>query len=116
MVWFALTSKHLAILHEETLLLNRLISDLRLLSIAESGELVLDKQRVDLASFLPGMLDKYQPAAKEKKIKLEYQPQSDLPIIMIDRDRITQVITNLIANSLNFTSVYFCDDKECTTD
>jgi len=95
--------KHLAILHEETLLLNRLISDLRLLSIAESGELVLDRQNVDLSSFLPKILDKFQPAALEKKIRMEYQQDSSLSKVMIDPDRITQVVMNLIANSMNFT-------------
>ncbi|MGB8253407.1 MAG: ATP-binding protein, partial [Anaerolineaceae bacterium] len=95
--------KHLAILHNETLLLNRLISDLRLLSIAESGELVLDRQNVDLSSFLPKILGKYQPSAVGKKIKLEYQQESRLSKVRIDPDRISQVIMNLIANALNFT-------------
>jgi two-component system OmpR family sensor kinase len=95
--------KHLAILHEESLLLNRLISDLRLLSIAEAGELVLEKQPTDLSHFLPGLLDKFKPAAQEKKIKLEYHQESDLPVLLIDPDRIAQVVTNLIANALNYT-------------
>jgi signal transduction histidine kinase len=97
--------KHLAILHEESLLLNRLIADLRLLSVAESGELVLEKQATDLSRFLPGLLDKFKPAALEKKIKLEYHQESDLPVLLIDPDRITQVVTNLIANALNYTPV-----------
>ncbi|MBN2678213.1 MAG: HAMP domain-containing protein [Anaerolineaceae bacterium] len=96
-------SEHLAILHEESLLLNRLISDLRLLSIAESGELVLEKQSTDLSRFLPGLLDKFKPAALEKSIRLEYHQDSDLPSVIIDSDRIAQVVTNLVANALNYT-------------
>lgn len=95
--------KHLAILHEESLLLNRLISDLRLLSVAEAGELVLEKQPTDLARYLPGLLDKFKPAALEKKIKLEFHQESNLPVVLIDPDRIAQVVTNLIANALNYT-------------
>jgi signal transduction histidine kinase len=95
--------KHLAVLHEESLLLNRLISDLRLLTVAEAGELVLEKQPTDLVRYLPGLLDKFKPAAQEKKIKLEYHQESDLPVVLIDPDRIAQVITNLIANALNYT-------------
>jgi signal transduction histidine kinase len=95
--------KHLAVLHEESLLLNRLISDLRLLSVAEAGELVLEKQPTDLSHFLPGLLDKFKPAAQEKKIKLEYHQECDLPSILIDPDRIAQVVTNLVANALNYT-------------
>jgi signal transduction histidine kinase len=95
--------KHLAILHEETLLLNRLISDLRLLSVAEAGELVLDMHSIDPSSFLPKMLDKVQPAALEKKIRLEYQQESRLPKVLMDPDRVTQVVMNLIANAMNFT-------------
>jgi two-component system sensor histidine kinase BaeS len=95
--------EHLSILHEESLLLNRLIADLRLLSIAEAGELVLEEQPMDLSRFLPGLLDKFTPAALEKDIRLEYHQDSDLPEILIDPDRIVQVITNLIANALNYT-------------
>ncbi len=94
---------HLAILHEESLLLNRLIADLRLLSIAEAGELVLEKQPTDLSHFLPNLLDKFKPAALDKKIQLDYHQDSELPAVLIDPDRIAQVITNLIANALNYT-------------
>jgi two-component system OmpR family sensor kinase len=96
-------ASHLAILHEESLLLNRLISDLRLLSVAESGELVLEKQPVEMSTFLPGLLDKFKPAALEKKIHLEHQLSPDLPRVLIDSDRIAQVVTNLVANALNYT-------------
>jgi signal transduction histidine kinase len=95
--------EHLAILHEESLLLSRLISDLRLLSVAESGELVLEKQSTDLSHFLPGLLDKFKPAALDKDIRLEYEQASELPAVLIDSDRIAQVVTNLIANALNYT-------------
>ncbi len=95
--------KHLAILHEESLLLNRLISDLRLLSVAEAGELVLEKQPVELSGFLPSVLDKFKPAALEKHIRLKYEQAGELPSIDIDPDRVAQVLTNLVANALNYT-------------
>jgi two-component system OmpR family sensor kinase len=97
--------KHLAILHEESLLLNRLIADLRLLSVAEAGELVLERQPTDLSTFLPGILDKFKPAASEKNIRFVYRQDGELPEVFIDPDRIAQVVTNLVANALNYTPV-----------
>jgi signal transduction histidine kinase len=49
------------------------------------------------------MLDKFKPAALEKDIRLAYHQDSDLPAVLIDSDRIAQVITNLVANALNYT-------------
>ncbi len=95
---------HLAILHEESLLLNRLISDLRLLSVAEAGELVLEKQSDgSLPVFYPVCWINSNRLRLRRRSSLEYHQDSELPAVLIDPDRIAQVVTNLIANALNYT-------------
>ena len=47
---------------------------------------------------------KLTPIAQSKKIKLELKPLRKLPAVRIDEERIGQVLENLIANALKFTS------------
>lgn len=47
---------------------------------------------------------KLTPIAQSKKIKLELKPSRKLPAVRIDKERIGQVLENLIANALKFTS------------
>jgi two-component system sensor histidine kinase GlrK len=47
---------------------------------------------------------KLAPIAQRKEIDLELKPSQDLPLVAVDEERIGQVIENLIANALKFTS------------
>jgi two-component system, OmpR family, sensor histidine kinase BaeS len=90
-------------LHEETLLLNRLVSDLRLLSLAEAGELALERQETDLGDLLHRVVERLGGQARQKGIVLEAEISDNLPKVWIDPGRITQVLDNLISNSLRYT-------------
>lgn len=90
-------------IHAETLLLGRLIDDLRLLSLAEAGELRLDRQPADFAMLLQTAADRFQPQCVAKGVTLMITVGPDLPLVMIDNDRIQQVTSNLVANSIRYT-------------
>ena len=90
-------------IHTETLLLGRLVNDLRLLSLAESGKLQLERKSTSLAQLLPLAVDRFRPQCQQKGLTLNVKVSSDLPQISIDGDRITQVVNNLIGNALRYT-------------
>jgi signal transduction histidine kinase len=100
---FPLDRDQVKTLHSETLLINRLVSDLGLLSLAEAGELKLERQKTDLAGLVHRVVERTQPQALQKEITLEAEIQNGLPAVWLDPDRITQVLNNLIGNALRYT-------------
>lgn len=90
-------------LHDEVLRMNRLIGDLRDLSLAEVGTLALSRRPVALAGLVQPLLDNLEPVATSKGVELVVSVPPDLPTINADPDRIRQVVVNLLDNSLRFT-------------
>jgi signal transduction histidine kinase len=95
--------EHVAALHDETLLLSRLVGDLRLLSQAEAGVLKLERQETDIGSLIQRVMEKIKVQAQQNGIHLQIDIPENLPKIWIDADRITQVLNNLIGNALRYT-------------
>ena len=98
-----LDEEQVASIHTETLLLNRLIGDLRLLSLAEAGQLKLERQEINLGGLVSQVVERSKPQAMQKDITLGVEVQNNLPPVWIDSDRITQVLNNLIGNALRYT-------------
>jgi signal transduction histidine kinase len=98
-----LDEEQLAALYTETTLLNRLVGDLRLLSLAEAGQLKLERQEIEPGDFLERVVERAKSQANPKNIRLETAIQAGLPPVWIDSDRITQVLNNLISNALRYT-------------
>ncbi len=94
----------IASLHEEALMLSRLVEDLQELSLAEAGQLKLQRQPADLRSVIQQAVDVMQPEAADKKLKLSADLPADLPLVDADCERIGQVLRNLLANALAYTS------------
>jgi signal transduction histidine kinase len=102
---FSMDEEQVSALYAETTLLNRLVGDLRLLSLAETGQLKLDLKKVEPGALLAQIAERIRPQARQKDIQLITEIAGNLPIVLLDADRITQVITNLIANALRYTPV-----------
>jgi signal transduction histidine kinase len=92
----------IANLYEQTRHLIRLVNDLRELSLAESGQMSLEKQPTDINALLADTLQALEPLAVEKNIQLLNQ-SAPLPEIPVDGIRIRQVLFNLLSNSLRHT-------------
>ena len=58
----------------------------------------------DLLPVLQKSVLKLAPIAQREKINLELRPPSDLPSVKIDKERVGQVMENLISNALKFSS------------
>ena len=93
----------IGLIHTEAMLLSRLVDDLRLLSLAEAGELKLDRSQTHIGELITGTVERMQPQAIQKKIALISNIPTSLPDVLIDADRITQVLNNLISNSMRYT-------------
>lgn len=89
-------------LYEETLQLNILIKDLRDLSLAEAGQLRLEKQLTDVNQIIIRASGMLKPLVEEKGINL-ISELGELPSISIDAGRINQVLYNLLTNALRYT-------------
>jgi two-component system, OmpR family, sensor histidine kinase BaeS len=83
-------------------LLIRLVEDLRLLSLADSGQLEIHSRAFDLAANTRIAVDGFEARANTANVRLNLQAPEKLPFTG-DPDRITQVISNLISNALQHT-------------
>lgn len=95
--------EEIASLRDETALLTRLVTDLRLLSLAEAGQLKLECAETDLSDLLNRTIDSMRSQAETLAVHLEADVSPDLPRISLDADRISQVIRNLVSNALRHT-------------
>jgi len=97
------TPEQIASVYDETVLLNRLITDLRELSLAEAGQLKLHLEKTDLKEIINAEVTGFQARCQEKSISLVSEVIDGLPAVNADRDRIRQVLHNLLENALRYT-------------
>lgn len=90
-------------MYNESILLNRLIDDLRTLSLADAGELKLMRQPIAPREILEQVAQSFEPIAEEEQVTLQMIPDDSLPNVQIDRERIVQVLANLVSNALRYT-------------
>lgn len=97
------SAKTYAIMHGEVEHLQRLVEDLRLLSLADAGELTLNLRAVDPRALLERTGLAYFMQAEKQGVTLQVDAPEDLPAIVVDTDRMTQVLNNLVSNALRHT-------------
>ena len=93
----------LQIVSDQAQRLTRLISDLLDLSKMEAGEFHCQLASLGLELVAQSCTEVLRAVAGEKGIKLHDAIASELPPVMADRDRINQVMTNLLHNAIKFT-------------
>jgi len=95
--------ENLESLHQETLVLARLIDDLRTLSLAESGQLKFNFGRADIRELAVKVVDSMETQFASKGVRLSLEAEKGLAPIPADPDRIEQVLRNLLSNALHYT-------------
>jgi two-component system sensor histidine kinase BaeS len=93
----------IASLFEESAFLNRIVDDIRYLALADSGQLVLHKKEADMQAIVEVCAERVGPALREKEQKLVREGSTDPLMTVIDADRMTQVIYNLLVNAGKYT-------------
>jgi signal transduction histidine kinase len=91
------------ILNQETRHLNTLVEDLRLLSLADAGELSLARQPVSPQVILERVAARHSVSANQKDISLRVEPSGMLPVVNVDVERMLQVFDNLVVNAFRYT-------------
>jgi two-component system phosphate regulon sensor histidine kinase PhoR len=83
--------------------LGRLLNDLTDLSNIELGRVSLHRGPVDLAEVVEGTLDIIRAKAETGGVRLEARLPDDLPAVLADRDRLAQILINLVDNAVKYT-------------
>jgi PAS domain S-box-containing protein len=94
--------KALDIIVRNTNRLERLIQDILDISRLESGTMKFITKKTDVIKMVNEVAETMQVSADLKGIKINAETGVDVPELIIDKDRITQVIVNLVNNALKF--------------
>ncbi|GAB4572245.1 MAG: ATP-binding protein [Anaerolineae bacterium] len=100
---FEMDAANLAVAYDQTLHLARLVDDLRLLTQAEAGRLPLERRRIRADEVLSQAATAFEPLALDAEVTLTTAIDPHLPEVLVDVDRIQQVMGNLLSNALRHT-------------
>ena len=84
--------------------LQRLVDDLQELSRVEAGAYQLKLESISPGGLIESVVKHLGRQFEEKEILLETKLDANLPLVSVDKDRILQVLTNLVGNALQYTS------------
>jgi len=88
-------------LHTETMKLTRLIDDLKTLSLSDAGGLEYEMQQLDLSKLIQEVVSRHAAEMSGLKITTSIEPSVH---INGDKERLEQLIANLLQNSLRYTN------------
>jgi signal transduction histidine kinase len=97
------TNKYLSIILHSSDRLTALVEDTLTIANIESKKVVLTCKSVDLISLLQDLIEEYSIKAKEKNITIIFEPSFPSQQAQIDKNRIHQVLVNILGNALKFT-------------
>jgi signal transduction histidine kinase len=90
-------------LQSEVSYLSNLVDDLRMLSMADAGDLRFEKSPVELNSLVRDMVERQQFAARDRKIDLISSLLEKEIYVFGDSQRLSQVLVNLLSNAIQHT-------------
>lgn len=100
---YELKPENLTPLLEQNRLLTRLVEDLRTLALAEAGQLDLQRTPSDLAKLCTGLAQRFQAPAAQQNTAIRINLAEVCSPVMVDQQRIEQILTNLLQNALRYT-------------
>ncbi|MEW7290569.1 ATP-binding protein [Aquimarina sp. 2304DJ70-9] len=99
-----LQKEYVNIIHRSSLNLLDILNQILDLSKIEAGKFELSPQNINLKESIHQNIDLFIAIAKAKEINFTLDYSKELPeIILVDNNRLTQIISNLIGNAVKFT-------------
>ncbi len=89
--------------HREADRLQRLVRDLQELSRVEAGAYSLNKMSIQISALISEVIAHLSQQFHEKQVTFEARIPESLPLVLADKDRIHQVLVNLVGNALQYT-------------
>lgn len=83
--------------------LQRLVADLQELSRVEAGAVPLDRKPTDIPRLVESVCQQLSNQFDDKGVSLQKDLPPDFPSTLVDEDRISQVLINLVGNALQYT-------------
>jgi histidine kinase len=90
-------------IYQEADRLQRLVSDLQELSRIENNAVPLELESRNIIPLIESVAQRLQPQFQEKNIAIDISIHPSLPEVLIDQDRIAQVLINILGNALQYT-------------
>lgn len=94
------TKEAMEVIYDEAKHLSVLVDDLRTLSLSEAGELNLQKSLVNLKELFDRLALSFALKVAEKQATLSFEVASDVPLLLADAGRLSQIFSNLLNNSV----------------
>jgi signal transduction histidine kinase len=95
--------QHLEFIRQSANQMESLVNDLLDVKRLDSGTLALDLRGMAVTDVVEQVLQLFQPIAEGRTVRLESRCAALLPELAADRQRLTQVLCNLVGNALKFT-------------
>lgn len=99
----SLSRRFLAVINAEVDRMTRLVRDLLQLAQLDAGRVRWDKRPLDLATVVAEVAERFRMPAERAGLTLSVSSAPGLPPVIADRDRVEQVLANLIGNAIKFT-------------
>ncbi len=87
-------------LYSQTRQLNHLVDDLHDMAQADAHQLPLEKTEIDMIPLVEQAGELFEPLAQENGLTLQLSTPEKMPVLLGDRNRLIQVMQNLLANGL----------------
>lgn len=107
------------ILEQQIGRLDRLVKDVLNMTRIEAGELVIEPEPLSLLPVVEQVIEQTRARSANRSIQIQHNP--GLPLIFADRDRVAEVLTNLLDNAVKYSPAgaaisisLYADDSEVT--
>lgn len=97
------SKEQLTLIRQAALQMDRLIQDLLDVTRVETGRLVIEPETVAVPELIEGALETLRPLVENAGLSLAVEVDGNLPLVNADRQRIGQVLSNLVGNSIKAT-------------
>lgn len=98
------TQENLSIALQQTDFLSRMVDDLRLLAMADAGEIQFEYRQTDLKKLILQITAQFQAQMQNEgtRISCTFTPEDANLVLNTDPDRLTQILHNLLSNAIRY--------------